>query len=120
MGMIAHRLDQALRAAGVPIAGVSIGRRDDITTWRVQPPHLQAQAQPVIDAFDPDDPAYRRAELAAQATDALDRERLTSAVIWTMLKQMFPTDTDAQTRTKFAAARTRIIAAIQDRPWAAP
>ena len=117
---IAAQLDQAIKAAGVPIVGVSLGRLEDKPTWRVHPPELQAQAQPIIDAFDPDDPAHEQAELEAQATDALDRERLTSAVVWTILKQMYPGDTDVQTRTKFATARSRIITAFQARPWIAP
>jgi len=31
----AARLDQALRAAGLPVMGVAIGRKDDKTTWRI-------------------------------------------------------------------------------------
>ena len=117
---VAPRLDAALRAAGVPIVGISIGNPADKTTWRVNPSTLQAAAQPIIDAFDAAAPAHEQAELAAQATAALDTERLTSAVVWTVLKQMFPADTDTQTRTKFAAARARIITAFQARPWVAP
>lgn len=49
--MIAHYLEQAIKAAGHPIVGVSIGRASDKSTWRVDPPELQTAAQPVIDAF---------------------------------------------------------------------
>ena len=49
---IAGMLDAQLKAAGMPIIGVSIGANDDKSTWTVQPPELQAQAQPTIDAFD--------------------------------------------------------------------
>ena len=115
--MIAQRLDRALRAAGLTVVSVSIGRRDDRATWRVQPSSLQAQAQPIIDAFDPDDPAHAAAELDAEVTSDLDSKRLTSAVVWTMLKQMFPADTDAQTKTKFEVARTRIINAYKSQIW---
>ena len=117
---MAARLHAAIVAAGVAITSVSIGRYADKATWKVTPATLQAAAQPIIDAFNPDDPAHVQAELATQATAALDTERLTSAVVWTVLKQMFPADTEAQTRTKFAAARTQIIAAFSARPWVAP
>tara|TARA_R110000850_G_scaffold177498_2_gene303326 strand:- start:664 stop:1047 length:384 start_codon:yes stop_codon:yes gene_type:complete len=49
---IAGTLDAQLQAAGLPIIGVSIGASADKSTWTVQPPELQAQAQPIIDAFD--------------------------------------------------------------------
>lgn len=116
MSLAAH-LEAALKAANVPIIGVSILDDADRRTWRVSPAHLQTQAQPVIDAFDPSDPAHATADLAAAVTRALDHERLTSAVVWTILKQMFPGDTDAQTTTKYGVARTRIIAAYKGQPW---
>ena len=48
---IAERLDQAIRAAGVPIVGVSIADSANKATWTVQPSNLQTAAQPYIDAF---------------------------------------------------------------------
>ena len=48
--MDARRLRETIRAAGVPVEDVTIGS-DDRATWRVSPANLQAQAQPVIDAF---------------------------------------------------------------------
>ena len=45
------RLDQAIRAAGVAIDGVSIGSEADRSTWRVSPDSLQTAAQPIIDAY---------------------------------------------------------------------
>ena len=114
---IAERLDRALRAAGVAIVGVSIGSPTDKATWTVQPRTLQSAAQPTIDAFDPNDAAHEQADLDRQVRAALDNERLSSAMIWTILKQMYPTDTDAQTKTKFGVARTRIIASYKAQPW---
>ena len=60
------RLDRAIRAAGIQIDGVS-PRPDG--GWRVWPPEQQAAAQPIIDAFDPDDPrhAVEACELTATA-----------------------------------------------------
>jgi hypothetical protein len=49
---IAGTLDRQVKAAGIAIVGVSIPVSADKSTWTVQPPTLQASAQPVIDAFD--------------------------------------------------------------------
>lgn len=48
---LAARLDTAIRAAGVPITGVSVGDEADRSTWRVTPPSKQAEAQPIINGF---------------------------------------------------------------------
>jgi len=56
MDGLAEYLDKALRAAGVPISGVSIGDVADRSTWLVTPSDLQAQAQPVINGFTPPTP----------------------------------------------------------------
>jgi enoyl-CoA hydratase/carnithine racemase len=55
--MLAHLLDRALKQAGLPIAGVTIGRHDNRSTWRVQfagtPTKADiAKAQALIDRFD--------------------------------------------------------------------
>ena len=113
----AERLTAALKAAGVDVVSVSIGDTAVRATWTVQPSTLQGAAQPTIDAFDVNDPAHATAELNALVTSALDTERLTSAVVWTILKQMYPMDTDAQTKTKYGVARTRIIDAFRVQPW---
>ena len=49
---LAAPLDQQIKAAGIEIVGVSIGDVANKSTWTVQPPDLQAAAQPTIDAFD--------------------------------------------------------------------
>lgn len=118
MSDLAGRLDRALRGAGYAIVGVSIGNEAVRATWLVLPSNLQASAQAFINAFNPDDPAIITAELEDDVTDALDDERLISAVVWVMLRQMFPSDTVVQTRTKYTnAARPQIIQAYKDRPW---
>ena len=113
---LAARLDRAIKAAGVAIDGIS---PDPAAPggWRVSPPHLHAAAQPTIEAFNPNDPAHEQAELDAQVKTALDTEHLTSAVVWTVLKQMYPADTDAQTKTKYGVARRRVIDAFKSEPW---
>ena len=55
---IAGRLDAAIKAV-CPIDGVSIGHRDDRSTWRIDfreeaTAQQRAAAQAVLDAFDPD------------------------------------------------------------------
>lgn len=49
---LARRVHDAVTAAGVAIAGVSIGDPATKATWLVSPPNLQTAAQPTIDAFD--------------------------------------------------------------------
>lgn len=56
--LLTSRLVRAIAAAGVPILSVDIGSESDKSTWRVQPPERQAEAQPTIDAFDVNDPAH--------------------------------------------------------------
>lgn len=56
--IVTAALDKALRAAGVPIDGVRVGRANDKTTWLVwftptATPAHKAAAQAVVDAFDP-------------------------------------------------------------------
>ena len=43
--------------------------------------------------------------------------RMMTAMLWAILKQMYPVDTDAQTRTKCSGALTRIIDAYKAQPW---
>lgn len=52
MSNIAALLDGQIKAVGIPISGVSIGDSENKSTWTVQPPALQAAAQPIIDAYD--------------------------------------------------------------------
>ena len=62
-------------------------------------------------------PVAEAVALDVTVTHALDTDRLTSAVVWTILKQMFPSDTDAQTKTKYSVARSRIVSAFTAQPW---
>lgn len=56
-------------AVTVPIVGVSIGDPADKATWRVSPPELQAQAQPIIDAFNANDPDFAAEDADASVDD---------------------------------------------------
>lgn len=113
MRTLAARLYRAIRDAGVAITSVSIGSDADKATWAVQPTSLQAAAQPVIEAFNPDDPAHDIEELTLEATGRLDTERIYSAIVWAIID----TYSAPATVTKFNAARTKIIAAFKSRPW---
>lgn len=114
---LAGRLDRAIKSAGVPIVGVSIGDPANKATWKVSPPSLQIAAQPTIDVFDVNNPAYETAELDAKVKFALDEERLYSAIVWGMLRRFYPTDSDAQTKTKYQAAYSSIVTAYKSQPW---
>lgn len=57
------KLTVAIKAAGIPVEGVS-PRADG--SYQVFPAALQAAAQPIIDAFDPNDPAHETAERDAE------------------------------------------------------
>ena len=59
------------------------------------------------------DPALDTAKLDAQVKSVLDEERLMSAVVWTIID----TFADPATKPKYAAARTKIIAAFVAQPW---
>ena len=54
------RLDRILKAAGIPINGLSPGANGKL---KVYPESLQAAAQPIIDTFNPNDPAHAVADL---------------------------------------------------------
>lgn len=112
------KLTNALKAAGVPVIGVSPLPDGG---YKVTPPELQATAQPIIDAFDPNDPAHDSAELNMEALGLLDQQRVYAAIIWVILRTMYPGDTVAQTKTKFNAqpngARQQVIDAFKARPW---
>ena len=60
--IIAARLDQVLRAAGLEIEGVSIGDTADKSTWKVHPATFQLRAQLYIDQFNKDDSTFVRIE----------------------------------------------------------
>lgn len=79
MKKVSTALDEALKAAGVPIVGVSVGRENERSTWRVDiaagatPEQVQA-AEAVLDAFDPSVLAVERVttELKAAVQRHLD------------------------------------------------
>jgi hypothetical protein len=80
--MIAAKLDAALRSV-CPIDGVSIGRKDDKATWRIDfkdeaTSEQRTAAQAVLDAFDPDyvDP---RIAIKQQLSDI---DKATGSVRW--------------------------------------
>lgn len=89
-------LQRALLQANVPVIGVSIGDDQNKGTWIVTPSSLQAQAQPVIDAFDPHDPRHARADQAARA-ETLLRDPLVAAVLETVAEsyEMAPAEPNA-------------------------
>lgn len=99
---IAQSVDAAVRAAGVPIVGVSIGDPANKATWKVRPPSLQAAAQPTIDAFNPADPAHALAVADAQA--AIEYRRMNRLAMFAVMAEAYnpawATMTNAQRRAE--------------------
>lgn len=82
--MVVERLDRALRLAGIPIGGVSVGTETDRATWRIDyAPSATAQHRVDGDAlrltFDPLSQAAIDAEKAEFAA-ALDSNPLVQAI----------------------------------------
>lgn len=102
---IASSLDAAVRAVA-PIIGISMGSRDDKSTWRIDfaPAATQAQrtaAQGVINAFDA--AAIDLAEVTeATARDALGADVRADAV-FTALQAATPADIAALVTNRFPA-----------------
>lgn len=103
---LALRLRDAIVAAGVPIDNVSIVDTAK-STWKVSPANLQAAAQPVIDAFDPNDPAYARADADAE----VDADAVVADVLAAMLRHWPAIQAEITAGTyKEAQWRPRILA----------
>lgn len=103
----APRLDAALKAAGVPILGVSIGDEANRATWRVSPASLQAQAQPTIDAFDPNAQSVIDADVAAQAALTAQQKDLVATL------GLVAQQTDPNWGTKTLAQKIAAVRALQ-------
>lgn len=80
-------------------------------------PMAQPSAGEIAQAVTDYAPLQSDLQLDQQVKTSLDAERLSSAIVWVILKQMYPADTDAQTKTKYGVARTRIIDAYKLQPW---
>lgn len=86
---------------------------------------------PATERVDVTHATRRRAASGAEQTTAADastdgaalamlreHERLLSSVVWVTLRQMFPADTEAQTKIKFKnAARPQVLDAYAQQPW---
>lgn len=64
-----EHVEAYLKSKGIAVVGVSLGDYANKATWKVNPPTMQAAAQPHIDAFNANDPAL----LAADADATTDR-----------------------------------------------
>lgn len=103
MANIAGALDETIRAAGLPLVSVRIGKLDDKTTWSAQlAENATAQqltaAQAIIDNFDANTPTAADADksafanqvtagLAQIATDLAAIDGATNAQVRDMLKR---------------------------------
>lgn len=91
------KLDAAVRAAGIAIEGVSIGSDTDRSTWKVQPPSLQAQAQPIIDAFVMPTAAQLLDEDAQRDVDG--QRAISTTVRWALRRMLGRAPTAAELQT---------------------
>lgn len=92
MSKLAARLDQAIRAVLPALVSVSIVDDADKATWRVSPDTLQAQAQPIIDAFTVAEPLTRAPVVTGAYRGVLDADPTTPTEgdLW-IVRQSFPT-----------------------------
>ena len=94
---IAERVEAAIRAVVPTITGVSFGSVSDKSTWKVQPASLQAQAQPVIDAYVEPTPNTLLDRHATRMVD--DRAlRAVAQALWECIPS--PTKTKAQMKAR--------------------
>lgn len=107
------RLMRSIKAVCPVVTGVEIGSYALRSTWRVEPTAQQSCAQATIDTFDPNAQAVIDAELDAEVKQAIDTERLMSAIVWTIID----TYSAPATQAKYNAARTKIITAYKAQPW---
>lgn len=104
---VSGRLDRALRAAGIPIIGVSVGSEADRTTWLVQYA-LSATAQHRTDgealrvSFDP---------VAQTASDAEKAELASLADADPLLQALAQLDFEERQKLTVRAGQTLLTAA---------
>lgn len=113
MDLLAQHLERAIKAAGIPIIGVTIGDPNASGTWTVRPSSLQATAQPIIDAFNPASPTHEDADHDAAIQQEFDTGRALSAIVWAVID----TYSAPATKAKYNAARAKIVTAYKTRPW---
>jgi hypothetical protein len=106
MASIPALLEQALRAASVPILDVSLGDLSDRATWRVRflpgvTPQQIATAQTIVTTLVVDAATLQDVD----ATDAIDQKDLTAAIraLWEAVPA--PSKTLAQVRARAIAIR---------------
>lgn len=80
------------------------------TRGQTTPPYIRA-------ATAPERAAYDDIVRTAEVTKAMDADRLTSAIVWTILDTY--TQTAPATIAKYNSARTKIITAYKAQPWKA-
>jgi hypothetical protein len=117
--MVAARLTRALKAAGIPIVGVSIGRPGDRSTWRIDyaPEATAAQrtaGEALKASFDPDAVDVLAAEKDAEATRIADDVliRALARATWEELQKCQPKN--GQTLLDLQGFRDRVKAIVRN------
>jgi hypothetical protein len=105
---VLKRLDGALRAAGIPIRGVSIGRADDSSTWTAQydPSATKDQiaaGDALIAAFDPEATEVVDAVNAVEAEAMASSRMIRAFYLWWFRKTNRRDPTDDERTADIAA-----------------
>lgn len=111
----AIELDRALRAAGVPIVGVSIGKAADKSTWRIDfdasaTPQQRTQAAQLVATFDPKDPTIVASVRTGTATALAQSVQIRAFHLWffRVMNQRDPTPAEVD------AALAQFVQAYKD------
>jgi hypothetical protein len=113
--MVAARLTRALKAAGIPIVGVSIGRPGDRSTWRIDyapaaTVEQRAAGAALLASFDPDAPEAVEAEKTAAILGEASRD-IVKAISLAYLRDKLGRNPTAAERQAF---RDLFIQAFKD------
>lgn len=115
MVQIAAALDVAMKAAGIPITGVSVGRPEDRASWRVDFART-ATAQQISDGLSivaTFDPASQIAQdgMTDNQVESLIDQPIVGALLLFFLRVMLGKDPDP---TALAQGRAELAAALKD------
>lgn len=93
MAEVIVKFERTLRAAGIPIVGVSMGNTADRETWTVfydptATAQQRAQGDSIRATFDPNDPAVIAADLEAAAVVDVDTNKAIQATVMVLFKYL--------------------------------
>jgi hypothetical protein len=116
--MTADQLHGALKAAGIPIRGVSMKDGADRSTWAVEydqgaTPEQISAGEAVLAAFDPDDPVVKDAQTDGEARVLANARQIRAFWLWFFRETHDGKDPTPEER---ADATDRLVQAYKDTP----